>query len=54
MTQLICNFSVRGYLSLIQNDFVICMHGLAVYLKERLRFAQDLSVEKSTDSYLRF
>ena len=48
------NFSVRGYLPLIQNDFVTRMHGLAVYLKERLRFAQDLSVENSTDSYLRF
>ena len=27
------NFSVRGYLSLIQKDSSIHMHGLAVYLK---------------------
>ena len=30
------------------------MHGLAVYMKERLRFAQDLSLENSADSYLCF
>ena len=30
------------------------MHGLAVYVKERLPFAQDLSLENSTDSYLCF
>ena len=30
------------------------MHGLAVYVKERLPFAQDLSLENSADSYLRF
>ena len=28
------------------------MHGLAVYVKEGLPFEQDLSLEKSTDSYL--
>ena len=30
------------------------MHGLAVYVKEGLPFARDLSLEKSADSYLRF
>ena len=36
------HFSVRGYL----------MHGLAVYVREGLPFAQDLSLENSADSYL--
>ena len=40
------NFSVRGYLP--------HMHGLAVYVKEGLPFARDLSLENSADSYLRF
>ena len=48
------NFSVRGYFPLIQNDSVTHIHGLTVYLKERLCFAQDVSLENSTDSYLRF
>ena len=30
------------------------MHGLAVYVKEGLPFARDLSLEKSADSYLSF
>ena len=30
------------------------MHGLAVYVKEGLPFAQDLSLENSSDSYLCF
>ena len=30
------------------------MHGLAVYVKERLPFARDLSLENSADSYLCF
>ena len=30
------------------------MHGLTVYVKEGLPFAQDLSLENSADSYLRF
>ena len=30
------------------------MHGLAVYVKEGLPFAQDVSLENSTDSYLCF
>ena len=30
------------------------MHGLTVYLKEELPFAQDLTLENSADSYLCF
>ena len=30
------------------------MHGLAVYVKERLPFARDLSLENYVDSFLRF
>ena len=33
------NFSVRGYLPLIQKDTFIHMHGLTVYVKERIAFA---------------
>ena len=38
------NFSMRGYLPLIRKDSGTHMHGLAVYLKERLPFARDLSL----------
>ena len=48
------NFSVRGYLPLIQKDSSTHMHGLAVYVKEGLPFACDLSLENSADSYLCF
>ena len=48
------NFSVRDYLPLIQKDSVTHMHGLAVYVKEGLPFARDLSLENSADSYLCF
>ena len=48
------NFSVRGYIALIQKDSVIHMHGLVVYVKEELPFAQDLSLENYEDSYLCF
>ena len=48
------NFSVRGYLTLIRKDSSTHMHGFAVYLKEGLPFARDLSLEKSADSYLCF
>ena len=47
-------FSVRGYLPLIRNDSSIHMHVLAVYVKEGLSFAWDLSLENSADSYLCF
>ena len=48
------NFSVRGYLPLIRKDSSTHMHGLAVFVKEGLPFARDLSLENSADSYLRF
>ena len=48
------NFSVRGYLPLIQKDSSTHMHGLAVYVTEGLPFARDLSLENSADSYLCF
>ena len=48
------NFSVSGYLPLIQKDSSTHMHGLAVYVKEGLPFARDLSLENSADSYLYF
>ena len=48
------SFSVRGYLPLIQKDSSTHMHGLVVYVKEGLPFAQDLSLENSADSYLCF
>ena len=45
------NFTVRGYRPLIRKDSSTHVHGLAVYVKERLLFAQDLSLENS-DSYV--
>ena len=48
------NFSVRGYLPLIRKDSSTLMHDLAVYVKEGLPFARDLSLENSADSYLYF
>ena len=48
------NFSVRGYLPLIRKDSSTHVHGLAVYVKEGLPFARDLSLENSADSYICF
>ena len=48
------SFSVRGYLPLIRKDYITHMHGLAVYMKEGLPFARDLSLENSAGSYLCF
>ena len=48
------NFSLRGYLPLICNNYVTHMHGLAVYVREQLPFAWDLSLENSAGSYLCF
>ena len=45
---------MRGYLPLISKDSGTHIHGLAVYVKEGLSFARDISIENSTDSYLRF
>ena len=38
-----CNFFVRSYLPLILKDSSTHMHGLTVYVKEGLPFAQDLA-----------
>ena len=48
------NFSVVGYVPLIWKDSITHMHGFAVYVKEGLPFAWDLSLESSADSYLFF
>ena len=48
------NLSVRSYLPLIGKDSTTHMHGLAVYVKEGLPFAWELSLENSTDSFLCF
>ena len=48
------NFSMTGCLPLIQKDSSTHMHGLAVYVKEGLPFAWNLSLENSADSYLCF
>ena len=48
------SFSVRGYLPLIRINSSTHMHCLAVFVKEGLPFAQDLSLENSADSYLCF
>ena len=48
------NFSVRGCRPLIRKDSSTHMHGLAVYVKEGLPFAWELSMENSADSYLCF
>ena len=48
------NFSVRGYLLLIRKDYINHMFGLAVYVKEGIPFARDISLDNSADSYLCF
>ena len=45
---------MKGYLPLIRKDSSTHMHGLAVYVKEGLPFAWDLSLENSADFYLCF
>ena len=47
-------FSVRDYLPLIRKDSSTHIHGLALYVKEGLQFAWDLSLENSADSHLCF
>ena len=44
------NFTVRGYLPLIRKYSSTHMHGLAVYVREGLTFAWDLSLENYADS----
>ena len=45
---------MRGYLPLTRKDSSTHMHSLAVYVKEGLPFARDLSLENSADFYLCF
>ena len=42
------------FFPLIQNDSIIHMHGLVVYVKEGLPFTRDVSLENFADSYLCF
>ena len=42
----------ESHLPLIRKDSSTYMQGLAVYVKEGLPFAQDLSLENSADSYV--
>ena len=46
------NFSVRRCFPFIRKDSSTHMHDLAVYVREGLPFAQDLSLENSEDYYL--
>ena len=48
------NSSLRGYVPLIRKDSITHMYGLAVYMKEELPFARDISLENSADSFLCF
>ena len=48
------NFFVTDYLPLIWKSSITHIYGLAVYVKEGLPFAWDLSLESSTDSHLCF
>ena len=41
---------MRDDLPLIRKDYITHMHDLAVYVKEGLPFAQDLSLENSANS----
>ena len=45
---------MTGYFPLNRKDSITQMHDLAVYVREELPFAQDLSLENSEDSYLCF
>ena len=48
------NFSWRCYIPLIRKDSTTHIHGLAVYVKEQLPSAWDLTTENFVDSYLCF
>ena len=41
---------MTNYLPLMQKDSSTHIHGLAVYVKEGIPFARDLSLENSPDS----
>ena len=45
---------MTGYLPLMQKGSNTHMHGLAIYVKEGLPFAWDLSQENTVDSHLYF
>ena len=45
------SFFVRGYISLIQKDFVTHLYGLEVYANEGIPFAGDMSFKNFEDSY---
>ena len=45
------NFAVGAYLPLIRKDSTTHMHGIAIYVKEGLPFARELSLKNSEDSY---
>ena len=45
------NFFVRGYFPLMQKDSTTHMNGLAVYVKQGLLFAWDLSLERYVDIF---
>ena len=47
------NFSVKNYLPFIQKDSVTYVHGLAVYVKEGLPFAGNLSLKNSVGQNLK-
>ena len=49
-----CNFSVRGYLRLIQNDSVTHTHGVAVYVNEWLFFCTGFISRKLCEFLLMF
>ena len=48
------DFSVTGYLPLIQKDAITRITRFAVYVEEGLLLSWDLSLENSTDSYICF
>ena len=48
------HYSVSSYLPLFRKDFFNHMHGLVVYVKEGLRFAQDVLLQNSQNSNICF
>ena len=48
------NFPLKAHLPLIRKGSFTYMHGVAVYVKEGLPFAWDLSLESPADSDLHF
>ena len=48
------SFSVMSNLILVRNDAVTVLHDLAVYVKDRLPFVQNVSVKNFANCYLYF